>query len=225
MNQSSAPGNDGFTGYFYSACWDIIQADLCAFVLDFFKGTHIPQEIATTTLVPIPKVHEARRLGDYRPISLGNFSGKIISKILAIRLAKLFPDIIDEEQAGFVHDRHISTHIALAQEQIWDLSRKVYGANVMLKLDMAKAYDRLEWRFLLKAMEVFGFSPQSRDLVYRNICNIGYQFRINGEITGFFRPLGGTTRGSPLTTSLCSCTANPNSESQSPPYIQQHYRL
>lgn len=158
MNPANAPGSDGFTGYFYSARWKIIQTDLCAFIVDLFKGAYTPREIATTTLVLIPNIHEARQLGDYRPISLGNFSGKIISKIMAIRLAKLLPAIIDEEQAWFVHGQHISTHIALAQEQIRDLSRKVYRSNVVLKLDMAKAYDRLECIFLLKAMEVFGFS-------------------------------------------------------------------
>lgn len=67
-----------------------------------------------------------------------------------------------------------------------------------LKLDMAKAYDRLEWRFLLKAMEVFGFFAQSRDLIYRNICNIEYQFRINGEISGSFRSSRGVRQGDPL---------------------------
>lgn len=106
---------------------------------------------------------------------------------MATSLAKLLPAMIDEEQAGFVHGRHISTHITLAQEQIKDLSRNVYGANVVLKLDMAKAYDRLEWRFLPKAKEVLGFSVQSRDLIYRNMCTLSTNFVINGEFTGSVR--------------------------------------
>lgn len=61
------------------------------------------------------------------------------------------------------------------------------------KVDMAKAYDKLEWRFLLKAMEKFGFPPQVIDLVYRNICNIWYNFRINGEAY----ELGEATTGLP----------------------------
>lgn len=117
MNPASAPGGDGCTWYFYSACWEIIQSDLCAFILDFFKGAYITREIAGATLVLIRKVHEARKLGDYRPIRLGNFSGEIISKILALRLANLLPAVIDEEQAGFVHGRHIYTYIALPQDK------------------------------------------------------------------------------------------------------------
>lgn len=75
---------------------------------------------------------------------MSNFSGKIISKILAIRLARLLPKIVDEEQAGFVQGRNISTHVVLAQELIRDLNKKVLGGNVIFKLDMAKAYDHLE---------------------------------------------------------------------------------
>lgn len=118
MNPSSSPGNDGFTGYFYLACWEIIESDLCSFIIDFFRGAYNPKEINSTTLVLISKVPEARQLGDFRPISLGNFSGKIISKILVLRLAKILPKIVDEEQAGFVQDRQISPHIAIAQELV-----------------------------------------------------------------------------------------------------------
>lgn len=96
----------------------------------------------------IPKVHEARSIEDFRPISLGNFDAKIISRILATRLASVLPKVVDEEHAGFVKGRNISTHIAMAQEIIRELNRKAASGNVIIKIDMAKAYDRLEWRFL-----------------------------------------------------------------------------
>lgn len=58
----------------------------------------------------------------------------------------------------------------------------------------------IDWSggFLLRALEVFGFSPVSRDLIYRNIANIWYQFRINGEVTGNFRSSRGVRQGDPL---------------------------
>lgn len=198
MNAYSALGNDGYTGHFYIACWDIIKSDVCAFVQDFFLGSYVPKEISSTTLILLPKVEHVRSMGDFRPISLGNFNGKIISKILAIRLAILLPHIVDEEQAGFIKGRTISTHIVLAQELIRDINRKTTGGNVAFKIDMAKAYDRLEWRFILKAMETFGFSPHARDLIYRNLCNIWYSFRINGEYVGSFRSFRGVRQGDPL---------------------------
>lgn len=71
---------------------------------------------------------------------------------------RLFPGLVDEVQAGFVKDWSIATHIVLAQEILRNLNRKVKGVNVVIKLDMAKAYDKLEWRFLLKVLESFGFN-------------------------------------------------------------------
>lgn len=118
MNPDSSTGDDGFTGNFYRACWDIIKEDLCAFIMDFFKGAYIPQEVSATTLILIPKTNEPRQLGDFMPISLRNFSGNIISTILAIHLAKLLPKLVDEEQAGFVQGRLISTHIFRTQELV-----------------------------------------------------------------------------------------------------------
>lgn len=195
MNPSSSPGNDGFTSHFYSSCLDIIQDDICAFIRDFFQGAYVPKGITSTTLILIPKSQEANQLKDFWPISLSNFSGKIISKILAIRLARLLPKIVDEEQAGFVQGRNISTPIVLAQELIRYLNKKVLGGNVIFKLDMTKAYDHLEWRFLLRGMKVFGFSDQAMDLIYRSICDIWYTLRINGEYTGNFRSFRGVRQG------------------------------
>lgn len=105
---------------------------------------------------------------------------------------------MDEVQAGFVKDWSIATHIVLAQEILRNLNRKVKGGNVVIKLDMAKAYDKLEWRFLLKALESFGFNAGAMDLIYQNLCNIWYTFRINGELRGSFRSFRGVRLGDPL---------------------------
>lgn len=75
------------------------------------------------------------------------------------------PDIVDKEQVGFVHGRNIFHHIAPAQELVRDLDRKVPETDVVFQFDMAKAYDRLERRFLLRAIEAFGFSAAMWDLV------------------------------------------------------------
>lgn len=65
MNPSSSPGNDGFTGHFYSSCLDIIQDDLCPFIRDSFQGAYVPKGITSTTLILIPKSQEANQLKDF----------------------------------------------------------------------------------------------------------------------------------------------------------------
>lgn len=80
----------------------MIKADLCAFVQDLFQGAYIPKKISSTALMLLPKVEHDRNMSDFRPISLGKFSGKIISKILAPRLARILPSLVDKKQADFV---------------------------------------------------------------------------------------------------------------------------
>lgn len=88
---------------------------------------------------------------DMRPISLGNFVNKIFSRVVHERLVHLLPNLISDEQAGFVKDRNIVENVLLTQEIITDIRlRSKSGPNVVIKLDMTKAYDRLSWLFLTK---------------------------------------------------------------------------
>ncbi|KAL3627832.1 hypothetical protein CASFOL_028247 [Castilleja foliolosa] len=73
LSPDSAPGVDGFTGYFFVACWDIIAKDIINMVQGFYKGDKISKHNGTTCLILIPKIDKAMNLKDYRPISLSNF--------------------------------------------------------------------------------------------------------------------------------------------------------
>ena len=82
-----------------------------------------------------------------RPINLSNFTNKIISKIISTRLASILPCIVSENQTGFVKGRSISENILLAQEIIHGNKKPREGSNVVIKLDMVKAYDRVSWTY------------------------------------------------------------------------------
>lgn len=130
LNPDSAPGPDEFTGHFFLSCWDIIHADLVEMIRGFFLGDQLDKKITATSLVLIPKIKNTKGLSDFRPISLGSFSSKIITKIIASRLSRILPNIINEEQFGFVKGRQIHESIALAQEIVSDLDRRVEGGNI-----------------------------------------------------------------------------------------------
>lgn len=130
LNPDSAPGPDEFTGHFFLSCWDIIYADLVEMIRGFFLGDQLDKKITATSLVLIPKIKNTKGLSDFRPISLGSFSSKIITKIIASRLSRILPNIINEEQFGFVKGRQIHESIALAQEIVSDLDRRVEGGNI-----------------------------------------------------------------------------------------------
>jgi len=107
----------------------------------------------------IPMIVGAESIKDYRPIFVANFKFKIISKILADRLALVAARIISPNQYGFVQGRQIQDFIGISSEAINMLSKKVRGGNVAYKVDIYKAFDTLSWKFLLLVLTRFGFQP------------------------------------------------------------------
>ena len=144
LNGDGAPGPDGFGGHFYQTYWDIVGADVIQSVQDFFISGQLAPNINSNLIVLIPKVSGARVMGDYRPIALANFQFKIITKIIAERLAAITTRIISVEQRGFIRDRNIFECVILASEAINLLEKRQYGGNVALKVDIAKAFDTLD---------------------------------------------------------------------------------
>jgi hypothetical protein len=202
LSKDSASGPDGFNGSFFRSAWHIIQADFCLAVQHFFSGASLPISWSSTNLILIPKCDNPRYCSEFRPISLCNFANKVISKILASRIAPLLDRIISSSQAGFVKGRLITDNVLLAQELISQINRKVRGSNVVFKLDMEKAYDRMSWFFIIKVLRAFGFPETLIDLVWRLISNCWFSVIINGTANGFFKAGRGIRQGDPLSPTL-----------------------
>ena len=97
-----APGPDGLHAIFYKRCWPLLGEELVIEVLNAVNSGVIPEGWNSTTIVLIPKVENAKKISQYRPISLCNLVYKVISKLLAARLKVFLPDIISETQSAFV---------------------------------------------------------------------------------------------------------------------------
>ena len=202
MNPNSAPGPDGIRGKFYQVCFDIIKDDLMAVVLSFFNGKVMPRYMTHACLVLLPKVDHPNQHKDYRPISLSNFTNKIISKILSTRLASILPHIVSMNQSCFVRGRSISENIMLAQEIIHGIKAPKEGRNLVIKLDMVKAYDRVSWAYTCLILRKMGFSEIFIDRIWRIMSNNWYSIVINGRRYGFFHSTRGLKQGDPLSPAL-----------------------
>lgn len=202
LNAESSGGPDGYTGKFFQSCWDIISKDLITMVRSFFCGHELPRYITCTNLVLIPKKKEITTFSDMRPISLSNITSKIFSRIIHNRLANLLPTLISPQQSGFIKGRSIVENILLVQEIVHDIRIRGKPANVVIKLDMKKAYDRVSWLFLTKILRKMGFGEILIDMVYRIISNNWYSILVNGKPQGFFRSTRGVKQGDPLSPTL-----------------------
>ncbi|XP_043710409.1 secreted RxLR effector protein 78-like [Telopea speciosissima] len=118
------------------------------------------------------------------------------------RLASILPAIISEEQGGFVQGRNIHDNIALVQEVVQDINKKSRGGNLVLKLDMAKAYDCLEWDFLYQVLAKFDFPEGWISLIKKTVESCWFSIVLNGGPTGFFKSFEGVRQGDPLSPSL-----------------------
>ena len=72
------------------------------------------------------------------------------------------------------------------------MDKKCRGGNIVLKLDMLKAYDRLEWPFWVAVLQKFGFSARFVELVRWTLINNWFTPLVNGRQCGFFK----SSRGS-----------------------------
>lgn len=165
MCGDNASRSDGFSGLFFQKRWGIIGEDATRVIKAFFCGHTLPRFITHTNLVLLPKKKSVKDFSDMRPISLCNFINKIISRLIHVRLSLVIPRLVSLNQMGFVKGKSITKNMLLVQEIIRDIWIRKKWHNVVVKLDMAKAYDRVLWVFLTKVLRKFGFSEVIIDMI------------------------------------------------------------
>uniref|UniRef100_A0A803PDG3 Reverse transcriptase domain-containing protein n=1 Tax=Cannabis sativa TaxID=3483 RepID=A0A803PDG3_CANSA len=150
----------------------------------------------TTIITLIPKVRTPSTLRDIRPISLCTTIYKIVSKIPANRLKHVLNPLIYPNQSAFLKGRLI----LMAQELSHSIKgRKIGKTNWMaVKLDMAKAFDRVEWPFLNKIMLKLGFPAKFTSLVMNCLTTVTFKFNINGQALDNVVPTWGIRQGDPM---------------------------
>jgi hypothetical protein len=158
MKPNKSPGPDGFTAGFYQKRWSIVKGDICLAILAFLNGGGMPEIVNSIVLVLIPEVRNPQELTQFRPIALCNVLYKICSKVILNHLRGILNDIISEEQSTFVPGRLITNNALIAYESIHYLKHKKGKSGACtVKLDMVKAYDRVEWHYLCCIMRQLGF--------------------------------------------------------------------
>ena len=185
---------------FYKHFWDIVGGDVTREVKNFLHGGDMPAGWNETVVVLIPKVPNPERLKDLRPISLCNVVYKIASKVLSNRLKVILLDIISLNQSAFVPGRMITDNVLLAYEMTHYMQTKRGGQEsfAAVKLDMSKAYDRVEWLFLKMMMDRLGFDEKWVDIIMKCVSTVTYRIKVNGELTDEIVPECGLRQGDPL---------------------------
>ena len=200
MAPSKAPGDDGMPAIFYQHCWEIVGNDVVNVCLQVFNEGKSVKDLNHTLIALIPKVKNPTLTSEFRPISLCNVAYKLISKTVANRLKKVLPLLISEFQSAFVPKRLITDNILVAFETVHAIKRrgKKGKKKMSIKIDMEKAYDRVEWNFLLAVMKRLGFREKWISLIHDCISSVTYSILCNGEKKGFIKPTRGLRTRRPI---------------------------
>ncbi|XP_028089245.1 uncharacterized protein LOC114289680 [Camellia sinensis] len=198
-----APGPDGLHPAFFQRCWNLINTSVFLCVRDAFVTGKIQPEINQTLLCLIPKSDHPETITQFRPIGLCNTIYKVITKTLVARLRPFLNDIISPLQSSFIPGRKGTDNVIIVQECVHQFkSKKGKSGNMLIKLDLEKAFDRLEWGFIRQVLTFFNFPPLWIILIMSCVSTSSIAILFNGGLTDSFTPTRGIRQGNPLSPCL-----------------------
>ncbi|KAM0835449.1 hypothetical protein ACQ4PT_062915 [Festuca glaucescens] len=194
MTSNKSLGPDGFSWEFYKCCWAVITVDVLTALNAIFQGKdQFFDGLNTAFITLIPKKDLAAEMKDYRPISLLHS----FSKLLALRLSPLMPQLIHKSQSAFIKGRCIQDNFILVRQAAISLHHRKLPA-LLLKIDVARAFDSVACPSLLSVLRQQGFGPRWIKWVLLLLRTATTRVLVNGSAGEAFRHARGLCQGDPL---------------------------
>jgi len=202
LPSGKTPGSDGLTKEFYLCFWEELGH---LFYLSLLRSVEVGEltiEQRRGVINLLPKADkDLRYIKNWRPISILNVDYKIIAKILANRMSPILPQLINEDQTGYVMNRLMGENVRVIHDLMHCADLGIIEGVLML-VDFQKAFDSLSWDFLQYTLEVCGFGLYFRNMVKLLYTNITGSVINNGYCTKFFQLQRGIRQGCPVSAYL-----------------------
>lgn len=194
---------------FLKKCWDIIHEDITQAINQV--ANHSSQSLWLLILAYIallPKKENALRVSEFRPISLIHAFGKLFSKLLANRLALKLQQLVSHNQSAFIKGRNIQDNFLFVNNLVKELHSSKTPA-ILLKLDIAKAFDSVSWPYLLDRLRTLGFGSRWLGWICSILGSSSSKVLLNGRAGSSFMHGKGLRQGDPLSPMLFILAIDP----------------
>ncbi len=201
LKNEKSPGCDGLTPEFYKAFWIDIKDIYIEMIKETFVHGELPYTLRKAILALLFKKGDTTLLKNYRPISLTNYDYKILCFVLANRLQNVLKDIILDDQTGYIKGRYIGTNARLLQDY-FDHCESKQIPGILLYLDFEKAFDSIEWPFMMGVLKKFNFGNNFMKWVNILYTNPIISIKNNGWMSTDIDLFRGVRQGCPLSALL-----------------------
>ncbi|XP_062100450.1 uncharacterized protein LOC133806354 [Humulus lupulus] len=198
IHSCKSPGLDGFGSGFFKGLWTDIGDEISLAVLEFFQDGFLPKDLNETVISLIPKIADPNSASDYRPIACCNTLYKCISKMICTRLSEVLPFLVHSNQGAFIKNRVLAHNIMIFQDLLKGYTRKNISARCIMKIDLSKAYDTVDWHFVEELLKHLCFPSRFIYWILACLKGTSYNLLMNGRIQGSFKGEKGLRQGDPM---------------------------
>uniref|UniRef100_A0A8I6XWR9 Reverse transcriptase domain-containing protein n=1 Tax=Hordeum vulgare subsp. vulgare TaxID=112509 RepID=A0A8I6XWR9_HORVV len=207
MKHNKAPRPDNIPIDCFQSCWEIVKEDVMSLFYWFHENNLEVERINYGIITLLPKVAGADKMQQFTPICLLRCIYKLITKVLTIRLEPHVDILFSRHQNAFIKNRDIMDGIMSLHE----ILHHTYAKNkkgIVLKLDFEKAYDKVNWEFLLDCHSKRNFDPRWIDWIRRILVGGTISVKLNDEVGEYFQSAKGVRQGDPVSPFLFNLAAD-----------------
>jgi hypothetical protein len=207
--KESAPGPDGIPYIVYKKLWNITGDFIHKAWLHSVHTNKLPTSHAESVITILPKEgKDLSKIKNWRPITLSNCDAKLITKALALRMAKILNEIVDPSQTAYVPGRSVMDNIR-SNMYVKNYCKNKNIEGLLVSLDAKKAFDSVSHEYIEKVLERYGFGPNFRQAFKILYKDITARIMVNGFFSEKIRIERGVKQGDALSCAIFILCVDP----------------